>query len=108
MFGGNTANGCLQANIDPGPPGPGPCATAIIPIVKTLSEHSVKIGFGGCMGFGGIPAHGCGVQKLIPLHAMGCLANPTNTVGTPVLINPGVPINGFITDATGDPGIQIP
>ena len=47
----------------------------------------------------------------MPMTAIGILAAPTNTVGTPVVMTPnGVfPIpTGVITEETGNPGIYVP
>jgi hypothetical protein len=45
------------------------------------------------------------------MTAIGILAAPTNTVGTPVLMMPnGIPIipTGVITEETGNPTIYVP
>jgi hypothetical protein len=50
-FGGNGKHMCLHARNDP------TCATGFI-IASTVIEQFNTTGFGGCIGFGGIPPHG--------------------------------------------------
>jgi hypothetical protein len=78
------------------------CATGII-IANTVLEQFNITGFGGCIGLGGMPIHGCGAAMLIPITPIGRIID--KTVGTPVIIGP---IAVFISPIITIGNIKIP